>query len=1117
MSLNSFPSHEVSAASSAHIECGIFFFLPTVTFGITTLFAQYLHDLGQFRTRNKIDSSESSKLRKYVGWIPFDYSVGQLKHDVGRYWQLKTSKYELCDPLGNPLDDNKRLDFSSYDPAVLKMRRRERVMPVIEKTSSLSTNTTDPFWIHDQLYDLFVFNALQNRQSSTLRITRYQFKQLMQKATARKVYQQKKKLLFDKRVTLAFRGAQSNPSSSTDGSAGATFDEFLDALVDVACFMYPKEQSKELALEKLATDHIVPYHEAEQHAAGSDTLSWAQIDELVQRDKVKWVTQRFARSIGDLATSYSANVGVAHRRCMLGFHEFSKFIRDVIPITVPVSSIEVCKIFMRYCRKEQVYGKGEMLVEWNGQGPEYSPAKEDTSQRNVLSSLGELTLEITCTRMIDVIGYIALVAVPRLAKAKEKMPSNCANIVLTSKLGVQSLKALLHHMSNNLGAKGGVLMKKNVEFNRARVHFLLEFSKMHREDVLTDYQSTCAPLLWARRNQQAVTPQHPNTNQEQEPPKQDDSEFETEFSWNLDSADNTNADSSAYDSESSASSPIHRQSARQLDPQELIEQRKRELEQLNALANEADEIYAFLAGELQRHSLAKRPDGPDTVPHMLDVWVSAGEKYSDVIKHVEASSQLRAKFLSRFGRSLFVFASQVLKSTTKVYSYEELFYVTNARIYTATSDLWRDESSSFTLDLAMETLSLASGKLAQASEELSTLVTTARENDHREGSDDDLSSAGSCGGEAGEAYEGWTASALYDEYLRCLYLRANCLAAYADVIAHSSKVVLDYNLCCQLEETKPVDERITTNDVFFTSTMVLSKASSPAEFYWETKKMHRFLLQHSKGGLNFSRSRLHHNLAMVQFKLATHLSRGCDSEKQLLENALKNLDACEQAQDYVVEPSILAEKRNYIRAILAIRRKFFLVENLTAIQAEADSRDGHPDQDETIAPFYRFVLAAAFSEFDSEKRGAILQPEITLLSKACGHSAVSTESLQWLLDNFDHQDGGLSERGIFQYFCWLAEAASTSSPSERDRLRAKRTGAADCIVVLGGKMNKAASVDVSKTLSVSDIRLEPEVIDMLPSQASLPEELSKFCFPDDIYLSTEPFSPKTFDIVLTGT
>ncbi|KUG02011.1 DENN domain-containing protein 4C [Phytophthora nicotianae] len=64
-------------------------------------------------------------------------------------------------------------------------------------------------------------------------------------------------------------------------------------------------------------------------------------------------------------------------------------------------------------------------------------------------------------------------------------------------------------------------------------------------------------------------------------------------------------------------------------------------------------------------------------------------------------------------------------------------------------------------------------------------------------------------------------------------------------------------------------------------------------------------------------------------------------------------------------------------------------------------------------------------------------------------------------------------------------------------------------------MTKTVGVDVSNTASPTDIRLEPEVVDVLPSRASLPEELPKFCFPDDIYLSTEPFSLKTFDIVLT--
>ncbi|KUG02012.1 hypothetical protein AM587_10007910 [Phytophthora nicotianae] len=909
-------------------------------------------------SKHQHDNFETTGPLEYIGWIPIDYSVEKLKHDVGRYWQIKTTKYDLYDEFGSILAGGKPLELSHFHPAVLTLKRRERVTSIPVKRTT-NVKSLDPFWIHDQLFDLFVFNALQNRQSSTLRITSYQLKHLLQKSTAKTIYQQKKKLVFDKRVALAFRGAQSIVCNSGDGISGVNFDEFLDALVDVACFMHPKESSKERALEKLALEYIIPCHEMEQFAAGSDTLSWDQIDELMEREKVRAVAQRFTKTIGDLATSYSRNVGVAQKRCVLGYHEFHRFIRDIIPTTVPISSTEVCKVFMRYCRKEQSNNKNQR-TEFDE--PEYSPVREEIS---ALSSLGASTLEVVCGKIIESVVYIALLAVPRLVKAKEKMSPSCLNVDLASKLGVQSLKALLHHISNNLGTNGGALAKKNVDFNQARVHFLLEFNKMHREDLLIDYQSSCAPLLKPRKIQQLAIGETPAV------------------------------------------------SVSQIDSQVLVEQRKRELEQLNALSNEADEIYAFLAGELQRHSLAKRPDTQDTVPHMLDVWVSAGEKYSDVINYVESSPQLRAKYLARFGRSLYIFASQVLKSTTKVYSYEELFYVTNVRVYTTNSDTWSDESILFTLDLAMETLSLASGKLTQASDELSALITIARKNDGLSESDDDESSIGT---EIGEYDDDWTISALYERYLYCLYLRAKCLAAYADVIAHNKKVCADYELGAKFDETKQIDERSITNEVFFESTLILSKTSPPGEFYWEAKKMFRFLLQHSKGGLNYSRSHLHHSLAMVHFKLATHLPRGCEVEKQLLENALINLDACAQSEDNAVESNVLNTKRSYIRALLAVRRKFFLAESQPSTAADQQ------DQEETITPFYRFVLAAAFADFDTDKKGVLLQPELTLLSKACGHRAVSSETFQWLLNNFDNQDGGLTERGVLQYFCWLAEA-----------------------------------------------------------------------------------------------
>lgn len=58
--------------------------------------------------------------------------------------------------------------------------------------------------------------------------------------------------------------------------------------------------------------------------------------------------------------------------------------------------------------------------------------------------------------------------------------------------------------------------------------------------------------------------------------------------------------------------------------------------------------------------------------------------------------------------------------------------------------------------------------------------------------------------------------------------------------------------------------------------------------------------------------------------------------------------------------------------------------------------------------------------------------------------------------------------------------------------------------------------NLRNTKAPSDVRLDPEVVDVLPSNASLPDELSKFCFPDDAFLYDEPLPPKTFDIVLTG-
>lgn len=74
---------------------------------------------------------------------------------------------------------------------------------------------------------------------------------------------------------------------------------------------------------------------------------------------------------------------------------------------------------------------------------------------------------------------------------------------------------------------------------------------------------------------------------------------------------------------------------------------------------------------------------------------------------------------------------------------------------------------------------------------------------------------------------------------------------------------------------------------------------------------------------------------------------------------------------------------------------------------------------------------------------------------------------------------------------------------------------ANSVVVITGTMSKETCGDLTKTHAPSDVRLEPHVVDCLPSNARIPDELSKFCFPDDIFLYTDPLPPTTFDIVLT--
>lgn len=78
------------------------------------------------------------------------------------------------------------------------------------------------------------------------------------------------------------------------------------------------------------------------------------------------------------------------------------------------------------------------------------------------------------------------------------------------------------------------------------------------------------------------------------------------------------------------------------------------------------------------------------------------------------------------------------------------------------------------------------------------------------------------------------------------------------------------------------------------------------------------------------------------------------------------------------------------------------------------------------------------------------------------------------------------------------------------------TGIAESVVILSGKLHHEALDGLKHTTSPSEVELEPELLDILPSRTKAPEELSKFCFPDAMFLSCERRPPKHFDIVLTG-
>lgn len=1097
----------------------------------------------------------------FKSWVPLDYTVAQLTQDAARYWHVQLSECHLVDDRDNLLDPRVSLESvvrnSGAPTPQFTLKRATRTVPSrcpSQSSWSLSTkpeqsiaganpravesDSLDPFCVQEKLFELFLYYALQNVSSRTLRVTSYQFKSLLQRAVNhrrsisnlscsslsssialtkahREATGSKHKTTphagFGTRVLLAFRGAVVHSGSGV----GATFDEFLDALVDVASILFPNAASRAVAFETLATEVVIPHFEQQQYAGGVSALSWPQMDVLLATTEAGSLIQRFARAVGDLAASYSTTIGGSRACRGLQFHELGKFVHELKLQSLAVSSSELCEVFIRCCRTElreqfsdaatltSLYftSSTSLLGSGNGgQAPSLDSSSRTGSARghftthgggergNATAEMGGV-LEIVCSKVMRVFGYVALMKAPAVATMKDGRRRAATDFTslrldkLTSgKLAVLSLKALLQHIANHLSGKCAAQQhqqlyhyrhstKHSAAFELASVQFLNEFQKLHVDDGMADYLSDFSSEI-----QRCASSEH--SKQEKTAALNAGNARSIEESRADPALDGTSADDDVDcnsggrggDSDESESDMESVSVVTPIDPQVLQAMRLRELDELDGELNAGDEIFSFLASELQRRAVLGRcvDNDADLVAQMLDMWVAAGQRYAQAIAdldatapessangHTAASDALvrgRASVVQRFASSLYVFASQLLHSTTRVYAYETVFSVTNARVYSVSAECWDDTGSVFTKDLAMETLSLASAKFSDACETLLTLLehSSLEADELRKETNDYEASA-----VANEPQQPASPSELYGKCMECLFLRASCLTAYGDILAHNRVCEQDYELGCVVEDelerlhtgatTEP--SRSSAHFPAYRSELVLSKASTPGHFYCEANRILRFVQDHT---LAFAPSafkwttlqghKVHLARAMTQFKLATHLPRGCVAEKKLLEAALVHLAVCQKCESLRAENAdAIADKKEYISAILVLRQRFFQPEGPRTATPRADPTDDLGEQpqhscvtEELVSPFYRFILAAAFKDFDNDNSGVLTLPQLSKLNSACGRGSVAEATMQWLLRNFDSHGGGVTEKGLLQYFCWIAEAGGcTRTPSTR--------------------------------------------------------------------------------------
>lgn len=971
-------------------------------------------------------------VKRYECWVPNDYLALQLKQDVVRYWQLKhPSKFELIDEQGHEVQNDVQLELSRYYTRVFTLRRLDlkRSRRSIAVESIYGSRDNDPFRIQEQLFELFLFYALQNTSSRVLGITSYQFKLLVQKTTScTSLPYKRRKLEFETRVALAFKSAAPNST----GAAGANFDAFLDALVDVACYIFPKADSKEQAFSQLATQCLLPLYEIERQTRS--IFSWEQIDGVLEKDKVRSLIERFAKPLDELSAAYSSTVGGDRRQCGLQFHEFAKFMHDVKPPSVPLKSSELCNIFIRCCRAEltQSYSESITLSIIYAQTGVLKRKRESCPARPTsFDSSGSdcITVpEIPCGKMSFLFSALALLVAPRLMKTKDQLNRRALDKICPStKLAIYSFKAFTQQIAYHLKRDGGDLAKNSAAFAAARTHFLDEFTRLHREENVTDYLGECVQEIrdLTRQHEESSrsfdnissTPNQQEGSTEDFNPEYDLTELK--LAWDEEKEELRDGDDDSSD-ESSAS-------VRVIDEKTLHELRCRQYEEMLSIMSDADEIYAFLASELRRHTLDQRTEDPEIIPQFLDMWVAAGQKYSHVVNEMSANTKTKAAILSRFGRSLYVFAMQVLRNTTKTYKYAEMFHVTNARVYHVNADLWDHSNAAFRLDLAKETLSLAAGKLASACDEYAKLVSLYNACDQH------ISITSSDNGDAlGDWIEGFgktddSNTTVYDKYVECLLHRANCLSAYGDILAHSHAWPIDHNMISALDINEEQAEgsvigSLNTSITLYAAQTVLAKTSTPAEFYREAWRLYEFALTCGTDQIPFIKT--HQELAMTEFKLASILPRGCPAERVLLDKSMSNLAFCKGTNGLNDDVQTSFElQRKYVAAIRVLRHKFFQAEIDQSPTKQKSIRNLHQDEQEVIVPFYRFVLAAVFRDYAKGESGYLSQYQMSILNKDCHLGPVSDFAMKWLLSTFEsHESLGLTEKGLLDYFAWIAEA-----------------------------------------------------------------------------------------------